>query len=80
MATTRKEAKEEVRKRRMKNKKKMIHNESRYAGSSMHYYCKYCCAHTDTLGEGDFWSGYKEVCKDCKKLKRKGLLRKSDKY
>lgn len=50
-----------------------IDNSRLHAGSPMHYYCKHCGTHTETLPELHF-SAPKRVCDACKTLVDHGLI------
>lgn len=59
--------------RKAANEGKQIDNGSLYAGSAMHYYCKFCGAHTQTVPESH-WGSIKTVCDPCKILHEHGLI------
>jgi len=66
---------EQFRKRKVDNQGKQIDNSSLRAGSSMHYYCKFCGEHTETLPESHFGAP-KVICDPCKVLNDHGLIPK----
>lgn len=63
----------EALKQRRANKPKRIDNSSLYAGSPMYYYCCSCGHLSDVVSEGDY-SGYNDLCKECRALKKCGWL------
>lgn len=59
--------------RKAKYKGKEINNGNLYAGSPMYFYCKHCSIQTEVLPES-YTKKPKKRCKDCKKLKKAGLI------
>lgn len=64
---------EKYKERKLANKGKQIDNSSLYAGSPMHYYCRHCGAHTETLPECHIGRP-KTVCDPCQILRDHGLI------
>lgn len=66
-------AMEQFEKRKAENAGKQIDNSRLYAGSPMHYYCRFCGCHTETLPESH-WSRPSTVCDPCQILHDHGLV------
>jgi len=66
-------AMEQFNKRVEENKGKQIDNSRLPAGAPMHYYCKHCGAHTETLPE-THTSIPRTTCAPCGHLRAHGLI------
>ena len=66
-------AMEQYEKRKKKYEGKQINNSSLPAGSSMHYYCRFCGAPTETLPESHICRS-KTICDPCEILHAHGLI------
>jgi hypothetical protein len=53
--------------------KQQVDNSSLYAGSPMHYYCRFCGDETETLPENHV-TAPKTSCDPCKVLRDHGLI------
>ena len=73
---TREEAHAELEERKLKAKEiGRINNSTLYAGSPMHFYCRYCGLESDCLPES-YTERPNHVCRPCGDMEREGYLDK----